>query len=431
MVSLVTEVNDKMEHTGTNIVNAKVLLISLFFLSCMLPYLSIVPLNTDIQPLYAFLGLITLTYLLKKGTIFVSKPVLLFIFFAFVFLINYSFAADNSFVYHIRKAVGVLFVIPVLIVFSKYYHLLTFRIYMIVLMIYFSGALIQVLFPSIYYSVFSLIFNNKTVELGLRGWKSFTPEPIDFAITCIILMLMVFGSYLIEVIKKKQMMFLLAGFLLLMLGTFSATGYICFFILITVFFLSKIRPLRLISVTIIVLAIQFTGYDFLYENVRSFQLAVNLVIDPLQVVEKTSLFYRVFHNMVALFYFSDNPSLSGLGVGSFDIAAKYVHDAHDLIRIFPFRTEFISAGYYGDFGAESKNMVSQLVIEHGSLGILFYLLCYYMILSRWVKGFTQFIFVTFAVASIQSTPMVFPLLWVLVAINSFVFQFTFKRALDN
>lgn len=431
MVSLVELVNDENKNKIGESINVKVFLISLYFLSCMLPYISIMPLNTDIQPLYALLGLISLAYILIKDQVFVSRATVFFMLFAFIFILNYSFVAENSFIYHIRKSVGVLFVIPVVIIFSKYYHLLKFRIYLIVLTAYFLGALIQALFPAVYYSVFSFIFNNKTVELGLRGWKSFTPEPIDFAITCIMLMLMVFGSYLIAAIKKSQMIFLQAGFLLLMLGTFSATGYICFFVILAVYFLSRIKLSKLVSLTIIILCLQLFAFDYLYDNVRSFQLAVNLITDPLQVIEKTSLFYRVFHNMVAAFYFFDNPSLLGLGVGSFDIAAKYVHDEYDLIRIFPFRSEFISLGYYGDFGAESKNMVSQLVIEHGALGILFYLLCYFMIFSRWVNGFSKFILVTFAVASIQSTPMVFPLLWVLIAINSFLYQRSIKRALDN
>lgn len=391
-----------------------------FFLFCLIPFVSPYPLATDTQPIFAIVGFLTITYFFKKRVLKVDYITIVFFLFSFAFMLNYNFEQSNDVLYHIRKSVGLLFTIPILLLFSRYFNFLSYKLVLIVIVTYLIGGIIQVFLPSVYYSFFSLFFNNKLVELGIRGWKSFSAEPINLAFTCIAIICLAMASYKTSVFTSRQKNIIILLCVLLTLGSLSATGIIALAIIGGVSLINKINIKTILFTFIVVIVPVAFNYDYLYENIRSFRLLNDLIFNPLTIIEKTSLFYRVFHNMVAFLYFLDKPSFLGLGVASFDQAAKHVVEVYNIASYFPFRSEFISDGYYGSFGNESKNMLSQLIIEHGLMGIAFYFFCLFYIITNWSKNISIYILTYFFIASIQSTPLVFPLIWALLATNFYV-----------
>lgn len=397
-------------------------LLKIFFFLCLIPFFSPAPLHTDIQPLFAVVGFVTAYYFAIKHALKIDFFTLIFIMFAYVFMLNYNFEQPNGVVYHIRKSIGLFFAVPILLIFSRYFNLLSNRLMLCVLSVYLLGAIVQVFLPSLYYGIFSHFFNNKVVELGLRGWKSFSPEPINLAFTCIAIICLAMASNKVHAITNKQKKIITFVCVFIILGSLNATGIIALAVIGGIAIVNKLSIKYILFISLFIIVPTTITHEYLYENIRSFRLLIDLASNPLYVIETTSLFYRVFHNVVAFLYYFDQPTFSGLGVASFDIAAKHVVEVYNIANHFPFRAEFISDGYYGTFGSESKNMLSQLIIEHGALGILFYSLCLLYILSNWSKNLSIYILTYFVIASIQSTPMVFPLIWVLLAVNTFVFK---------
>ncbi len=398
------------------------LLLNIFFFLCLIPFVSPFPLHTDIQPVFAVAGFVVVYYFSVKYALKIDFFTVLFCLFACVFMLNYNFEQPNGAVYHIRKSIGLFFAVPILIIFSRYFYLLSNRLLLCVVGIYLLGAIVQVILPSVYYDVFSHFFNNKEVELGLRGWKSFSAEPINLAFTCLAIICLALASSKIFTITKKQKNIITFVCVFLILGSLNATGIIALAVIGGISIGNKINIKYILFISLFIIAPATISHEYLYENIRSFRLLIDLATNPLAIIETTSLFYRVFHNVVAFMYYFDQPSFLGLGVASFDQAAKHVVEVYNIANYFPFRAEFISDGYYGSFGFESKNMISQLIIEHGALGLLFYCLCLFYILSNWTKNLSIYILTYFVIASIQSTPMVFPLIWVLLAANAFVFR---------
>lgn len=409
-------------HRGKSYLIGDVLL-QTFFLFCLIPFVSPFPLSTDTQPVFAIIGYFTLIYFFYKRSLKINYFTIVFFMFAVAFMLNYNFQQPNGVLYHIRKSVGLLLTVPIIILFSKYLNLLSFRLVLAVIVIYLLGAIIQVFLPSVYYGFFSHFFNNKAVELGLRGWKSFSAEPINLSFTCIAIICLAIASHQIAVFTNTQKNIIIFLCVFLVLGSFSATGSIALVIIGGVAIVNKINIKLILGLIFFVIAPLILNYEYLYASIRGFRLLIDIVVNPLAIIEKTSLFYRVFHNIIAFLYFIDQPTLLGLGVASFDEAAKHVVDVYNLANYFPFRAEFITDGYHSTFGNESKNMISQLIIEHGLLGILFYLLCLFYIIKYWSKNMSIYILTYFIIASIQSTPMLFPLTWVLLASNHFVYRY--------
>lgn len=415
--------NKKINVNNIKEISVKDFLLKLFFFFCLIPFISPFPLKTDVQPIFAFVGFVTLFYIVTVENIKVNKFTLLLILYACFFLLNYNLDEYIDPIFHLRKSVGLLLSIPILLICSKYFNILNNKLILSVLGIYLLGAIIQIFIPNIYYGIFSNFFNNKVVELGVRGWKSFSAEPINLAFTCLAIMCITIANNNISIINNKNKKKIIYICIFLIIGSLNATGLFSLLIFAAIPMLSKFNLKNIVLLLILVITPTIIFHDFLYEEIRTYKLLIELFTNPLLLIENSSLFYRVFHNIVAILYFFDQPSMFGLGVGTFDIAAKHVVELHNLANHFTFRAEFITSGYYATFGYESKNIFSQLIIEHGFIGVFFYITCISYIILKWTKGVSVYILLYFIISTIQSTPMIFPLIWVLLIGNAYVYNY--------
>lgn len=246
---------------------------------------------------------------------------------------------------------------------------------------------------------------------------------INLAFTALGLLIIGYSLYLLQKIGKKTLVVSVLLSSVLLLGTLSATAIFLFIIFTAYTLFVNVRFRASLIGCLLVFSLLWGMHELLIEF-RPYSLFIKTLSDPMYVIGNSSLFYRVFHNMVAILYFIDMPTLTGLGAGAFDQAASYVVDVYNFKDSFPARDKFIEDGLKYGFGIESKNIISLLIIEHGMIGILFYVFVLRHIFKHYVKGLTGYVAIYFIIASIQSTPLVFPMLWMLVSINFYVYKKT-------
>lgn len=147
----------------------------LFFLSASIPFLTLFPLYTDVQPLFSMIGYLMILLGLKGVRL--NRFEVFYLFFAFFFVFNINTTEFPGLYYHLRKTLSLFLVFPVLYIFSRKFGQYSFFTLGSVLVVLYSGVAFQLLAESYYYEYGSSIFNNKHVRLGVRGWKGWAPEP--------------------------------------------------------------------------------------------------------------------------------------------------------------------------------------------------------------------------------------------------------------
>lgn len=386
------------------------LLFSAFVFFSLLPYLSPVPLPTDIQPIFSLIGFFILA--LYWRDISLNRFEVVFLIVSLIYLVAFSFIDTQDYFALARKHFNFILVLPAVILFRNFASFISARVLSACIHIYLFAAVLQVAAPSLYQRVVTKLYNYKELELGVRGWSSLMPEPTDFGFTCA--MLVVFCLVLREMrqISSMHCKYLVTILTLMCLGTLSGSGLISLVMLAILYYARNIFTFKNVVYLSCVAVGLFFGLESLQEKYRSAYLLYGLLSNPWLIIETTSFFYRVFDNIIAVLYFYDSWGLpAGVG-GIYTVGPEIVHK-YQLYALFPLRGDFFHF-YLNNPPLNIKNGFAQLLVELGWIGLIFIAACYIYI-SRSQSTLKLLVMLAFTLMMFQSFPVIYPFCWAMIS----------------
>lgn len=298
-------------------------LVYVFLFFCFIPYISPLPLSTDIQPTFIFFGiLILISFSIRKYT---SFEIIVFIFSIF-YLVNISLDSTPDFFTYLRKNTSLLFIFPILVIVRKYYYMINDKFIKIILTLYISSILIEIFSPTIY-SYYNLFSTQKIIDYGIRGISGVMPEPTDFAFTCFMLISIIFISKELHLISKRLYFISFLLLFLMILLSLSVAGVLSIILFIILINLRHIFSLKFFLFFSIFSIFVFISINY-FEN-RVISILFNLVSNPMLVIENTSLFYRVLYNLIAIYNLYDSYGFGSFGVGAINHVGPYIIEKYD------------------------------------------------------------------------------------------------------
>lgn len=383
---------------------------TLFF--CLIPYISFLPLDSDLQPISLAFCIFSLLLLKKfKLNNIVYTQILFFLFCLLLIRANSFFNLSEFFVSFFSVISTIVIIIFSYNYFIKYGFQSFGKILWSVVLFYLTFALLQALSPPIF-ALFDFLYNQKVIYLGIRGWSSLTPEPTDLGFT---LSVILFSYIILHNEGVLKLNYLLVGLIVvLILGTLSNAGILTLLVLALILTLSKKPFLALFLVPFMILAIT-AGEN---SDIRPVRIISNIFLDPLSVIEFTSLFYRVFENQLAVLLSIDNYFLP-YGFSSFSNVVTDLNEYVDILHTtYPSRVEFIS-NYIASPPESAKNIFSRYIIELGIFFIIYLILLFWFVGSLRVSGLTILLtFSIFILYIVQSFPLFYPPIWLLLGMIS-------------
>lgn len=392
-------------ETRSSIFSLKNTLLVVLLLFCYMPYISPVPLPTDVQPLFAVVGFLFIFIYVKE--IHLNTFEIVFLLYSLLYLMAFSFVDTNDYFGLARKHLNYLLVFPIVLIVRNYAHLFSSKPFVFAISLYFLATILQFTLPSIYEATITNLYNSKEI-VGLRGWTSLAPEPTDFGFTCIMLLVIALLMFEVKKITKFQFNLLSITLILMCLGTFSASGLISLTLIMGWYFSRHIFNFKVLIISIIIIIPVILNYSYLNENLRSFNLLFGLILDPLFIIEYTSLFYRMIDNIIAAIYFIDSMGLP-TGVGGIYEVGPYIIEKYHLYNLFPSRIGFFHT-YLNSPPTAIRNGFAQLLVELGWLGLIFIIICYRYILKSSSK-YKYIVLLSFSLMMFQSFPIIYPLAW--------------------
>jgi len=151
------------------------ILVNIFFALILMPYVSPIQLGSDIQPLVGIFGFLLLLIALIEKKIFLSKFDLYFFFIAIISLIYINFNLPVE--YEFRKRIGLLFAFIVYMAIKIYYKQFSYKVFKIVIWMYFISAILQILSPTIFEHTIGLVVRDIKTDMSVRGVTSLCTEP--------------------------------------------------------------------------------------------------------------------------------------------------------------------------------------------------------------------------------------------------------------
>lgn len=242
------------------------LLIQLFLLSCFFPFVSPIPLNSDVQPLPLILGVSIIFFRLGNRQLERLKLASCIL----IFLISISFILLLAFPYAesidaVRKSSGLLQALVIYVVFSSGRVPIGSRttLYSSIVYLFFS---IGLLLNAALFSVlqFPIVRTIKVLNYGLRGSPALAAEPSFTALACFTIAYVSFllyststncgdkRRYLASILISSIVVFLTLSGSALVLGLLTLSAILAY--LIKPLFAAKVR-LKFIYIVLIVFAL--------------------------------------------------------------------------------------------------------------------------------------------------------------------------------
>ncbi len=387
-----------------NPVFSKEVILNIFFFFALMPYVSPVPLGTDVQILTGLIGYTVLFILLMKDKFVVDKRELLIfgLCLVFIFYINI-----NESTYQLRKAIGPLYSFGVFYIAKRYNGYFSKKILSAVIIIYLIGAILQFISPGI----FSLIFEHfirevKYSAVSGRGVTSFAPEPSFLGIICIYLLIIQNWFYKGEK-KDKFYYYRFAACVFMILLSKSGAGYVLLFLFTASQFTGYIKKYWYIGLFMgIGLGIFVTTTDRVSGNKGLSDLVgVLKSTSPKDLLRIASLANRVNPILVGIYGASEKPL--GRGSGSFTSQARGVYLDNGLEELYP---AYNRPRLLYEISSDSVSSFGKYLFEYG----IFFLLYLMLILSgldfKQAGLFTVFLVL---IGLMFSLPIVYPPIWLI------------------
>jgi len=383
--------------------------VNVFFFFALMPYVSPIPLGSDVQIITGLIGYLIIGALLLKDKFLVNpREFIIFLLgFLFIFYIN-----TNESTYQFRKAVGPLYAFGVYFVAKKYKDYINLKVLDLALFIYFSGSLVQFISPSLFQMTFEFFIRESKYSIGTaRGVTSLAPEPSFLGIVCVYILLIQDWIYKRHNLSKNKSYYLrmFAAIFMILLSK-SGAGYILLFLFIGSNFISYFR--KYWTLILIILAIFFSVL-FNIENVSGNKGLSDLVsvlksTSPKDLLRVSSLSNRVNPVIVGVAGALEKPF--GRGSGSFTTQAKDVYLEKNIDKIYPF---YMRDRLLYEISSDSVSTFGKYIFEYGVFFVIWLALVLIGLNFKESGTFTVFLLLS---GLLFSLPIVYPPLWLIFGI---------------
>ncbi len=383
--------------------------VNVFFFFALMPYVSPIPLGSDVQIITGLIGYLLIAGLLIKDKFLVNPRELL------IFLLGFFFIAyinTNESTYQFRKAIGPLYAFGVYFVAKKYKGYLNLKVLDLALFIYFLGSLVQLISPSLFQMTFEFFIRESKYSTGTaRGVTSLAPEPSFLGIVCIYILLIQDWVYTRFNSTKDKMYFtrmFMAIFMILL--SKSGAGYILLFL----FFAAK--STSYLKKYWILMSIVFASFLFLILNIENVSgnkglsdlVSVLKSTSPKDLLRVSSLSNRVNPVVVGVAGALEKPF--GRGSGSFTTQAKEVYLENGIDKIYPF---YMRDRLLYEISSDSVSTFGKYIFEYGVFFIFWLVLVLIGLNFKESGTFTVFLLLS---GLLFSLPIVYPPLWLIFGI---------------
>ncbi|WP_144393546.1 hypothetical protein [Pleionea sediminis] len=381
----------------------EIVVVNTFFVFALFPFVSPVPVNSDVQPIA---GSIALLYFLLRSALTGKVPAgllvgIVFCCFAFIYINPLE---------NVDLQIGKLIALPLALCTALFiYHFrksFSARVFNAAIFIYFLFSLMFVIFPSQMISIQSLLVRNINVtELGYRGISTFSTEPGLFG--GLLVGLLAINIYFLKLKKIKIGMFIVNTiFIVIMIAmTKSGSGYAYLLIFIVLLILKNVGVVKFIASFVVLIAVLTTTSlnqpDMEFDEVgRGAHTIIRLFAQPELFIQDRSILYRIYAVYVAGISFSQSPA--GVGHGEVKSISQEIVDNDSYLRYF-----------YGSYG-ENFHPVSSFGFYLTAYGIWFLTPLFLLfIIKRPILPFAA-LMISFLLFSYS---IAFPITWFLFAMG--------------
>jgi hypothetical protein len=379
-------------------------LVGLFFFCVFNPFVSPLPIGTDVQLPVFLLAFVLFIIASINGKVRIDKSQILLLLISMWTLAYLGLEGSFNPRYRLGLPLGIL----VLLVVHIYWQSLSLTVVYISIAFNSIGIISHKLFPQIFIPIAELVTREiKIKEIGSRGASGFCAEPGLASAMFIILLLTLVYLRDKKILQKKY--FYLNSILMVycILLTQSATGILFMVIIFFVFITFKMRAyFKIISITIIISIILYANSTDFFEATRSGALIVLFLTSPLEILRlDSSLAERAAGITFGLY--GINEWLFGYGGGSYANVAPQLDSKYNVMN------------YYYTARDQTQQTVSAFGTYSLEFGIIFWIflivLLYYsfalsaMSLASLAIAF-MFILASFSIA--------FPGIWYLIVLST-------------
>lgn len=381
----------------------------LFLFFSFFPFISLYPIDTDVQPCFIVFAVLVIIKNTIINNIKIKRIyVLLLLYFTLLCLkINFS---PIDYIFYFSRAISPLIGLLTLLAFCYSLKDLNYKLFRIVVNIYFWFSIFTFIAPDLFLNIQAhLVRNVNTVDIyGLRGISTFSTEPGLFAGLLICFLLI--NDFLFNNKLQSQKIFktnFLYIFIMLIL-TKSGTGYLLFFIYIIFRFIHNKNFFLLIIISIFMVPLIICILKYLNSIFvsRGLDILVKLIFEPqLLLTLDMSILTRI-HNfylgLLSIFYYPFGYGINNIN----DIVYEIIID-NEFLYNFP-------KVQYMDFSQKISlaSSFSMLTVMYGLFWWIAWFLIFFIIskASLMSKFFaTIFIFFSYSAA--------FPLIWILLGLK--------------
>jgi len=381
-------------------------LVNAFFFFALMPYVSPIPLGSDVQIVTGLIGYLIIGILLLKDK-FVVTPREFFILILGLFFIVYINFDEPT--YQFRKAIGPLYAFGVYYVAKNYKDSINLKIIDLVLLIYFSATVVQYLAPGLFDLTFERFIRESKYTTGTsRGVTSLAPEPSFLGIVCVYILLIQDWVYSRVSHQKNRMYYvrMIAAILMILLSK-SGAGYILLFL----FFASK-STVYIKKYWFLIIIIGSIGVGVIVNTDRvsgnkglSDLIGVLKSTSPKDLLRVSSLSNRVNPVIVGVAGAIDKPL--GRGSGSFTTQAKDVYLEKGIDQIYP---SYMRDRLLYEISSDSVSTFGKYTFEYGIFFLTYLFLILIGLNFKKTGLFTVFLLLT---GLLFSLPIVYPPLWLI------------------
>jgi hypothetical protein len=377
---------------------------NIFFLTCLFPFASPVPICTDVQP---FAGIVAF-FILIKYRVFTKKEMFyLSVIVISLFYINpyYNFSAIYGGV-----TIMMFYGITVFLSCRRSLKYFSAKVFNYVVIIYFIFTCLTLIFPDqmLYFQGFVVRNVNVDTLAGPRGVSVFATEPGLLAGLLIAFLLLNDYFFRLGKLSKEKWIWNFVFISLVLLATKSGTGVSYFMIYIVL--KTRWSFTRFALILILVLFFLYVIFPFLYNgyaffsNNRGFDLLYKLLFMPKQLLLDTSIFERFYSIVIGWYSIVAHPFGAGYNGAPYAISG--------IIRKIPFLANFSNfQDCLGEFGCYTDSSLTNIVAMYGIFGFIFMAFLYVSSKALFRERLFSIIFI------LASYSLAFPMIWLLLCLQ--------------
>lgn len=377
--------------------------IKAFFFFALLPFVSPIPTESDVQPIALFFAGFILLYDLILNRLSLNKFEIIFFIFGIFTFVSINLEAE----YILRHRIGVFSGFLVYYVTSRYYKLLTQKLFISAVLIFSGSVWVHFFFPDIYV-IFGELFTRRVLTEGnfeIRGASGLAPEN-SFA-SALGLVYISVALLLNDINRLSKFFVVVTIFAVLSILFFSKSGlgYFLSSFMMCLFLILKLSRLIIISIicsVLIIIGIEDYIFDLLAN--RGGQVLVGIISNKDFIFIDGSVAERAVGIVIGALSLWHNPL--GYGGGAYNIGAVEIDSIYNIQQI------FISARPQLEATVSS---FGKYAVEFGIFFPLFYLL---LLVRSWTLKIGNIYAVFLAFSFIMATfSIAFPPIYLMLAIS--------------